>query len=76
MTSHLIGFMRLNEDKVRQNVLLSSPNFFCSQLSRDGVMSFRASYGCVVYLSHKRVSALSFVPLFGDGLYSLFVRSA
>ena len=60
MTSHLIGFMRLKDDKVRQNRLLSSPNFFCSQLSRDGVIS----YGCVVYLSHKRVSALSFVPLF------------
>ena len=55
MTSHLIGFMRLKEDKVRQNLLMLSPNFlFCSQLSRDGVISFRASYDCVVYLSHKR----------------------
>ena len=73
MTSHLIGFMRLKEGKARH---IRLPTFFCSQLSRDGVISFRASYGCVVYLSHKRVSALSFAPLFGDGLYSLFVRSA
>ena len=74
VTSHLIGFMRLKEDKVRQNLLLSSLNFFCSQLSRDGVISFRASYGCVVYLSHKRPPFHMSHCL--DGLYSLFVRSA
>ena len=75
MTSHLIGFMRLKRRQGTAESFNVVSQLFLLPI-RDGVLSFRASYGCVVYLSHKRVRALSFVPLFGDGLYSLFVRSA
>ena len=53
MTSHLIGFMRLKRRQGTAESFNVVSQLFLLPI-RDGVLSFRASYGCVVYLSHKR----------------------